>query len=163
MQLFSSLFTLGLLTTTLAAPQPRRQFPSYVERRSARSRTRGGGPRGVKESGISNTTETATTETISYSSNWAGLVYDAPPSGKFNAVSATFTVQKPSKPAGVTSSTGEYGSSAWVGIDGATCSSAILQTGVDMMIGSDGEVTYDAWYGKSARFPTHTPDIKVRH
>lgn len=32
--------------------------------------------------------------------------------------------------------------SAWVGIDGETCQSAILQTGVDFTI-SDGKVTYD--------------------
>ncbi|EIW81698.1 hypothetical protein CONPUDRAFT_54011, partial [Coniophora puteana RWD-64-598 SS2] len=35
--------------------------------------------------------------------------------------------------------------SAWVGIDGDTCETAILQTGVDFTY-SDGEVSYDAWY-----------------
>lgn len=33
----------------------------------------------------------------------------------------------------------------WVGIDGGTCSQAILQTGIDWYV-TKGVVTYDAWY-----------------
>lgn len=33
----------------------------------------------------------------------------------------------------------------WVGIDGGTCSRAILQTGIDWYV-TNGVVTYDAWY-----------------
>lgn len=54
--------------------------------------------------------------------------------GTFTAVTGTFTVPTP---------TGSDGSSsAWVGIDGDTCGSAILQTGVDFTI-SGGQVSYD--------------------
>ena len=74
---------------------------------------------------------------VEYSENWAGAVYEAPPSGAtFTAVSATFTVPK---------ATGTGSASAWVGIDGDTCGNAILQTGVDFTGSSSGSTTYDAW------------------
>ena len=54
--------------------------------------------------------------------------------GTFTSVTGTFTVPTP---------TGSDGSaSAWVGIDGDTCGSAILQTGVDFTV-SGGSVSYD--------------------
>ncbi|KZP28281.1 hypothetical protein FIBSPDRAFT_817531 [Athelia psychrophila] len=72
-----------------------------------------------------------------YTSNWAGAVWESYPSGTFTSVTGTFTVPTP---------TGNDGSaSAWVGIDGDTCGSAILQTGVDFTV-SGGAVSYDAWY-----------------
>lgn len=88
-----------------------------------------------------------TVSEIDYSSNWAGAVYEAPPSGAtFTAVSATFTVPTPT-PTGTGS--GSYSASAWVGIDGDTCGSAILQTGVDFTAtrSSSGSISYsyDAW------------------
>jgi len=72
-----------------------------------------------------------------YSSNWAGAVLVAD-SATYNSVTATFTVPTAS---------GSDGSaaSAWVGIDGDTCGSAILQTGVDFTV-SGSDTTYDAWY-----------------
>ncbi|KAF9241640.1 peptidase A4 family-domain-containing protein [Melanogaster broomeanus] len=73
---------------------------------------------------------------VEYSSNWAGGVL-IEPSGTFTYVTGTFTVPTP---------TGSDGSaSAWVGIDGDTCGTAILQTGIDFTI-SNGAVSYDAWY-----------------
>lgn len=83
---------------------------------------------------------------IEYSSNWAGVVIESPPSGTtFKAVTAEFTVPTPKKGTGSGGSTG-WSSSAWVGIDGDTYSTAILQTGVDFSISSSGAVSYDAWY-----------------
>ncbi|KAB2569772.1 Aspergillopepsin-2 protein [Lasiodiplodia theobromae] len=81
---------------------------------------------------------------VQYSSNWAGAVYEEPPSGTFTAVSATITVPVPSATAA-----GTYSASAWVGIDGDTCGNAILQTGVDFTATKSGSRTtysYDAWY-----------------
>lgn len=90
---------------------------------------------------------TDTTSSIEYSENWSGLAYTSPPSGEtFNAVSAKFTVPTPSAPSGVSATDGEYSASAWVGIDGNTYSTAILQTGVDFTVSTSGEVSYDAWY-----------------
>ncbi|PTB75256.1 concanavalin A-like lectin/glucanase [Trichoderma longibrachiatum ATCC 18648] len=73
----------------------------------------------------------------SYSSSWSGAVIHSPPEGEtFNSVSASFVIPKPSIPAG---SPNEkfYTVAAWVGIDGASASNVILQTGVDMTIAGD--------------------------
>lgn len=76
-----------------------------------------------------------------YSSNWAGAVLIGT---GYTAVTAEFTVPTPKLPTGASSSE-QYCASAWVGIDGDTCSTAILQTGVDFCI-QGSTVTYDAWY-----------------
>ncbi|KAI0442689.1 peptidase A4 family-domain-containing protein [Xylaria telfairii] len=76
-----------------------------------------------------------------YTSNWAGAVLIG--SG-YTTVSGTIVVPKPSVPAGG-SSARTYSASAWVGIDGSTCQSAILQTGVDFSA-RGGTVTYEGWY-----------------
>jgi len=52
-------------------------------------------------------------------------------------VTGTFTVPTPSGASGA--------ASAWVGIDGDTCGTAILQTGIDFTI-SNGRTSFDAWY-----------------
>ncbi|KAH8588491.1 peptidase A4 family-domain-containing protein [Bisporella sp. PMI_857] len=70
---------------------------------------------------------------VDYSSNWAGAVLV---STGFTSVTGTFTVPTPS-----TTGSG----SAWVGIDGDTCGTAILQTGIDWTK-SGSSITYDAWY-----------------
>ncbi|KAH8701604.1 peptidase A4 family-domain-containing protein [Talaromyces proteolyticus] len=75
------------------------------------------------------------------STNWAGAVLV---SSGFTEVSASFTVPDPQIPSGGDDST-QYCATAWVGIDGDTCSTAILQTGVDFCI-QGGDVSYDAWY-----------------
>jgi hypothetical protein len=56
---------------------------------------------------------------VEYSSNWAGAILIGT---GYKSVTGTFTVPTPS-----TAGSG----SAWVGIDGDTCSTAILQTGID--------------------------------
>lgn len=69
---------------------------------------------------------------VSYSGNWAGAV--AIGSG-YNKVVGTITVPEVSGSSGAAAS-------AWVGIDGDTCNTAILQTGISFY--ADG--TFDAWY-----------------
>jgi hypothetical protein len=78
---------------------------------------------------------------VEYSSNWAGAVLIG--SG-YTSVTGTITVPTPSIPPGGNSHT-QYAASAWVGIDGDTCSSAILQTGVDFYV-QGTTVSFDAWY-----------------
>lgn len=56
---------------------------------------------------------------VEYSSNWAGAILIGT---GYKSVTGTFTVPTPS-----TTGSG----SAWVGIDGDTCATAILQTGID--------------------------------
>ncbi|QKX58219.1 uncharacterized protein TRUGW13939_05340 [Talaromyces rugulosus] len=77
----------------------------------------------------------------STSNNWAGAVLV---DTGFTAVSGKIIVPTPKVPADGDDST-QYCATAWVGIDGDTCQTAILQTGVDFCIqGSD--TSFDAWY-----------------
>ncbi|KAJ5490186.1 hypothetical protein LT330_007484 [Penicillium expansum] len=76
-----------------------------------------------------------------YSSNWAGAVLIG---SKYTSVTGEFTVPKPKLPSGASSGE-QYCASAWVGIDGDTCDTAILQTGIDFCI-QGSEVSYDSWY-----------------
>ncbi|KAL1878027.1 hypothetical protein VTK73DRAFT_8251 [Phialemonium thermophilum] len=79
---------------------------------------------------------------VDYSQNWAGAVLIG--SG-FTSVTGTIVVPTPSAPSGGRRST-QYAASAWVGIDGDTCQTAILQTGVDFYATGSGSVSFDAWY-----------------
>lgn len=78
---------------------------------------------------------------VEYSSNWAGAVLIGT---GFETVVGTITVPTPKEPSGGSSRT-EYAASAWVGIDGDTCETAILQTGVDFYV-EGSSVGFDAWY-----------------
>lgn len=78
---------------------------------------------------------------VEYSSNWAGGVLIG--SG-YTSVTGTFIVPTPKKPSGGSSYT-TYSASAWVGLDGDTCQTSILQTGVDFNV-EGSSVSYDAWY-----------------
>ncbi|EED15907.1 aspergillopepsin-2 precursor, putative [Talaromyces stipitatus ATCC 10500] len=76
-----------------------------------------------------------------YSSNWAGAVLIG--SG-YTSVTGSFVVPSVSVPSGG-DSTQQYCAAAWVGIDGDTCGTAILQTGVNICI-QNGQITNTAWY-----------------
>ncbi|KAI1361661.1 peptidase A4 family-domain-containing protein [Xylaria arbuscula] len=76
-----------------------------------------------------------------YTTNWAGAVMIGT---GYTTVSGTIVVPEPSTPVGG-SSTRTYSASAWVGIDGSTCQTAILQTGVDFSARGK-TVTYEGWY-----------------
>ncbi|KAF5383155.1 hypothetical protein D9615_004962 [Tricholomella constricta] len=77
-----------------------------------------------------------------FSTNWAGAVLESA-ANTFKSVTGTFVVPVPSEPSG--GGTSLHSASAWVGIDGDTCQTAILQTGIDFTI-ANGRVSYDAWY-----------------
>ncbi|KAF8342496.1 peptidase A4 family-domain-containing protein [Amanita rubescens] len=121
----TSLFTSILLAAAaFAAPS------SVVESRTHRRR-----------SGILDRTSTKFgtngTSNVAYSNNWSGAVWESDPSGPFKSVTGTFKVPTPSGPDG--------DSSVWVGIDGDTCGSAILQAGIYVNI-KGGIPSYNAWY-----------------
>ncbi|KAK6086456.1 acid proteinase [Seiridium cupressi] len=78
---------------------------------------------------------------VEYSSNWAGAVLIGT---GYTSVTGTIVVPTPETPSGGSSRT-EYAASAWVGIDGDTCQTAIVQTGVDFYV-EGSEVAFDAWY-----------------
>ncbi|KAM3067233.1 hypothetical protein ACMFMG_005401 [Clarireedia jacksonii] len=123
--------------TAIAAPRGNAGLTSRMQRRGF----------GARQSLPNKKSLTATNQTnVQYSDNWSGAIITSAPSGQtWNTVTGTFTVPTPSIPSG--SSNEQYwAASAWVGIDGDTCESAILQTGVDFIITDSGEIEYDAWY-----------------
>ncbi|KAL4892840.1 peptidase A4 family-domain-containing protein [Aspergillus ambiguus] len=139
-------FVAGLLTTsaavtgTLAAP--RSGLADRVLARSGFSRQTNplqnlGGDGGDSESRV--------LSSVAYSNNWAGAVREQPPPhAAYTAVSATFTVPKP------TSVSGDHeAGSAWIGIDGDTYTTAILQAGVDFYTDGSNQAWYE-WYPDAA-------------
>ncbi|KAI9731216.1 MAG: hypothetical protein M1834_005409 [Cirrosporium novae-zelandiae] len=143
---FSSILLSSVLfaTTIFAAPSGVRRGTTLAQRLAARA-SRSGNTLQLVDSTITQNLNTTNTE---YSTNWAGAVIESPPaSATFTAVVATITVPTPSVPSGSSSGGNtEYAASAWVGIDGDTCSTAILQTGVDFYAESNGGTSFDAWY-----------------
>ncbi|TRX89670.1 hypothetical protein FHL15_009420 [Xylaria flabelliformis] len=122
-----------LATSALAAPGTAARWANHAARRAAR---RSGFRLPAEEDGVVATVN-GTAKNVEYSSNWAGAVLS---SSGFTSVVGTITVPTP-KSSGRSAS-----ASAWVGIDGDTCGTAILQTGLDFSVTSSGAVSYDAWY-----------------
>lgn len=79
-----------------------------------------------------NNNPTNTTSQATYSSNWSGAVQHG---NGFNHVQGTITVPRASGGAGAAAS-------AWVGIDGDNCQSALLQTGISFY----GDGSFEAWF-----------------
>lgn len=86
-----------------------------------------------------NTNSTGTT--TSYSANWAGAVLEG---AHYVSVTGTVTVPQPQMPPGGLDEV-EYSASVWVGLDGDTCQSSILQVGFDLNV-RGGQASYDTWY-----------------
>jgi len=121
----------------LAAPRAS-TFESRAARRAA-GLMRQGKPMMID--GVDSPSEKTNNTEVSYSTNWSGAVISSS-AGTFTEAYGTFTVPTPSAGSG---SSRSYSASAWVGIDGDTCSSAILQSGVDFTYKS-GAVSFDSWY-----------------
>ncbi|CAK5282587.1 unnamed protein product [Mycena citricolor] len=128
----SALVSLLLAAAALAVPR------SNIEGRQARRRM--SGPRLTSQGPAAANQISNATSHVAFSTNWAGASLESP-SGTYTSVTGTFTVPTPKSPGG----SGSFAASAWVGIDGDTCSSAIMQTGIDFNI-DNGVVSYDAWY-----------------
>lgn len=131
---------LACATTVLGAPGTairRERAARRLAQRSSRTRqpATDGGVLSITE--LRNDTETH----VQYSSNWAGAVLIG---NGYTSVTGIITVPTPKTPSGGSSST-EYAASAWVGIDGDTCETAILQTGVDFFV-QGSSVSFSAWY-----------------
>lgn len=148
---FSAVLFANLLAASAVLAAPRNSKRSgLADRIARREAARSGQPLKLTEESQALRTEAQengidATQVTLESSNWAGAILTAPPAGQtFNAVSASFTVPTPSKPAGVSGSS--FAASAWVGIDGDTAQNAILQTGVDFNVASSGTVSFDAWF-----------------
>ncbi|KAJ7119064.1 peptidase A4 family-domain-containing protein [Mycena epipterygia] len=133
----ASLLSYVLLATTAFAANPR--LESRIARR--RDGAHMSGP--MCPTGLSNLVKVGNSSHIAFSSNWAGTAFESP-AGTYKLVTGTFVVPTLKVPAGGSSSS-TFAASAWVGIDGDTCGSAILQTGIDFTI-SGGRFSFDAWY-----------------
>ncbi|KAH9921359.1 peptidase A4 family-domain-containing protein [Fomitopsis serialis] len=112
------MFVSALLTSVLLATAAVAAPSRLAQRLARRSGSRLSRPLQPVDGLLTSTGNTTQTQ---YSDNWSGA-------GSFTAVTGTFTVPTPSAGSG---SGDSYSASAWVGIDGDTCSTAILQTGVD--------------------------------
>ncbi|KAI0040159.1 hypothetical protein FA95DRAFT_1612019 [Auriscalpium vulgare] len=134
----SALLSIALLATTAFAAPPSRS--ARMESRLSRRREGAHFSRPNQRLESANLIGGNVTH-VDYSSNWAGGVLSSA-SGTYKSVTGTFVVPTPKTPSG---GSGSYSASAWVGIDGDSCETAILQTGVDFTIDS-GSVSYDAWY-----------------
>lgn len=88
--------------------------------------------RGINRSRFDSSVNRVNVTHPEYSSNWAGVVQIG--SG-YTSVEGTIVVPRATGGANAAAS-------AWVGIDGDTCGTAILQTGVSFY----GDGSYDAWY-----------------
>lgn len=128
-----SLVTLGLVASAVAAPTGARgRLAERILRRSTRT------SRPIDRIDFASSEDSTST-----SSNWAGAVLEAY-SQKWAAVGGTFVVPTPKVPSGGSAGT-TYAASAWIGIDGDSCQTALWQTGVDFNV-QGNSVSYDAWY-----------------
>ncbi|KAI0824360.1 acid proteinase [Trametes gibbosa] len=129
-----------LATAAFAIPTSRERLAQRVARRSAGAHL----SHPKIPSTTSQVTEIDSFSNVThpqFSTNWAGAVLVAN-TATYQSVTGTFTIPTPREPSG---GSGTHSASAWVGIDGDTCGSAILQTGIDFTI-SGGRASFDAWY-----------------
>ena len=150
MKLSSTFFALLCAATAIARPDGTGLARRMEERSkygpiTKPNRSGSGGPMvpaNFTDGSVPNTNGTASQY---YTTNWAGAIITAPPSGEtFNIVMAEFVVPVPQPP---TTGAGVWYGTAWVGIDGFTYTSAILQTGIDwgVEVFADGSVAYGYW------------------
>ncbi|KAG6843732.1 hypothetical protein H0H87_001107 [Tephrocybe sp. NHM501043] len=132
---FSLALAVLLATQALAVPASSERMAARLERRRAGAAHQSQHNNRL----ISNSALKVAASNVShveYSDNWAGAIWDDA-SGTFNSVTGTFTVP---------TLEGSGAASAWVGLDGDTCESAILQTGVDFTLSDDGEIFYNGTF-----------------
>lgn len=125
-------FTAATILTALVCADAALAGLTHAERRHAsRAARRGAARRDGKT--IKSRPKISVSNSDEESENWAGAVLVGT---DYTGVSGVVTV--PDVSGGSSSTAG----AAWVGIDGDTCDTAILQTGIDWY----GDGTYDAWY-----------------
>ncbi|EIW52514.1 aspergillopepsin [Trametes versicolor FP-101664 SS1] len=132
-------FQVLLATAAFAVPTSRERFAQRLARRSAGAHL--SHPRVPSTLAVSELSGTSNVTNAEFSTNWSGAVMSAG-ANTFKSVTGTFTIPTPREPSGQTS---EHSASAWVGIDGDTCGTAILQTGIDFTV-TNGRTSFDAWF-----------------
>lgn len=119
--MFAAAVVLNLATAALAAVPARRT--SQTLRRT-----------NILRSASSEAAESSLTP------NWAGAVL-VEPTATYTSATGTFVVPTVTLPANSTSGT-TYTGAIWVGIDGDTCGTSILQAGIEIWIDDNGATTY---------------------
>jgi len=132
MKTYSILSALFCINAVLASPLTK-------HRRSARTR-RSSAFRNVTAEAVASGMASINDD-VSYSDNWAGAILIG---NGYTSVTGTLVAPTAQTPPNGDDFT-QYTASAWVGIDGDTCGSAILQTGVDFNV-QGGVPSYDAWF-----------------
>ncbi|CAK5266956.1 unnamed protein product [Mycena citricolor] len=126
------IFASALVSLLLASSALGR--PSIVSRQARR---RMSGPRLPSQGpAAANLITNTTVSHVAYSQNWAGASLESP-AGTYTSVKGTFTVPTPKS-----RGSGSHAAAAWVGIDGDTCATGIMQTGIDFTI-DNGRTSYD--------------------
>lgn len=140
MSIFVRILSILLLATIAnAAPFTAERQAQHGSRRIARLKSRASNP--PHKPGTNEILRLNKTSKNEYSSNWAGAVLIGT---DYTVVTAEFIVPTPQVPSGGVGNK-QYCASAWVGIDGDTCGTAILQTGVDFCV-QGSSASYSAWY-----------------
>lgn len=137
MKIRSILARLFCASTVLGAP-----FTELRRERRAASAGRGLPRRNVANApGIDGRTNAHTGVYTDYGEYWAGATLIG---SDYTSVFGTIVVPTPRTPPGGNSSA-QYAAAAWVGIDGYTCGTALIQTGIAIWI-QNGQPWYNAWY-----------------
>lgn len=153
MKCFIVIFSATLFSTlALAAPLTAHRQALHASRQANRAFGRGSS-RPLRP-GTADVLYINGTSHEEYSANWAGAVLIG---NGFDFVTGEATVPVP-KPARGGDDRTNYCASAWVGIDGDTCNTAILQTGIDMCV-QGGVVSSSAWF---EWFPDYSHDFDIK-
>ncbi|KAJ5783271.1 Concanavalin A-like lectin/glucanases superfamily [Penicillium paradoxum] len=154
MRLSATVFGVALLTTSvIAGPLISQRQARHEMRRPSQDEHRTSRP---YIPGTSDVLHPNKTLQESYSSNWAGAVLIGT---GYTSVSGEITVPVPQLPRGADPET-NYCASAWVGIDGDTCNTAILQTGINICI-QGRTASYSAWYEWYPDYSHDFNDIQI--
>lgn len=144
-----------LITSILAAPLTSQRRALHDNQRVSRVLPGRGTSRPFKP-GTAEILYPQTSPHETYSSNWAGAVLIGT---GYTSVSGGIVVPVAKPPRGANDLT-SYCASAWVGIDGDTCDTAILQTGIDLCI-QGGVTSYSAWYEWYPDYSHDFSDIQI--
>ena len=134
---------LFLSSTVVAAPFTHVRRTTFERRfpRGLSSQSRTGVPLAVNFTTMEDRIRIGPQRDIQYSSNWAGAVQVGSGITQVSGIANFPHIAIPKEG----NNKDQYGGSAWIGIDGDTCQTAILQTGMDWVV--EGNTTqYSVWY-----------------
>ncbi|PIL36483.1 hypothetical protein GSI_00172 [Ganoderma sinense ZZ0214-1] len=135
-----------LATAVFAIPTSKERFAQRLARRAGGFNHQSTPRQGVESAPVD--LEVNAHDNVSntlYSTNWAGAVLSNS-TATWTSITGTFVVPTPKEP---DSASGPHYATAWVGIDGYTCQTAILQTGVDFAVDGDNV----GYYGEHHDYP----------